>query len=253
MYDINFEYLKKGKKQYLLFFIIGVVSFVFLMTMTISNIIKWNSLDSYVLSTSVSISTTTGTNNFTRYAATYHYIVDGNDYSCRTTTKTNYVPSRKNKLIYYNSSNPEVCMAKSSKISNFLMLLFWIIPALFLFVSIVNILEINGRIKIIKELNKKGKLIKNLPYKLEKTGKVINNIPIYRVVVNYTLESGNVVALYGDERYDHKFCDSDKMVDLLIDESNPSNYYIDFEINRLSGNLSQDFYSKKTNNSNIQE
>lgn len=253
MYDINFDNLKKGRKEYLIFLIIGFISFVLLMTMTVSNIVKWNSLDSHVLSTSVSIRETTGDDNFTRYTATYHYNVDGNDYSCSTMTRTNYFPSQKNKVVYYNSASPEVCMPKSSKISNFLMLLFWIIPALFLFASVPNILEINGRIKIIKELNKKGKLIKNIPYKLEKTGKVINDIPIYRVVVNYVLKSGDIVALYGDDRYDNIFCDSDRMVDLIIDEENPGNYFIDFEINRLSGNLPQDYYSKKTDNLNIQE
>ena len=34
------------------------------------------------------------------------------------------------------------------------------------------------------------------------------------------------------------------MVDLLIDESNPNNYYIDFEINRLAGNSPQDYYQQ---------
>ena len=42
------------------------------------------------------------------------------------------------------------------------------------------------------------------------------------------------------------------MVDLLIDESNPDNYYIDFEINRLSGNLPQDYYQQASINQNIQ-
>lgn len=55
---------------------------------------------------------------------------------------------------------------------------------------------------------------------------------------NYNL--GTQITLYGDSRNDRKLCDEDGLVDLLIDESSPDNYYIDFEINRLSGNLSQD-------------
>ena len=69
-----------------------------------------------------------------------------------------------------------------------------------------------------------------------------NNIPIQRIVVDYTLSNGENVTLYGDARYDNKLCDDDGMVDLLIDENNQDNYYIDFEINRLSGNLPQDYY-----------
>lgn len=38
------------------------------------------------------------------------------------------------------------------------------------------------------------------------------------------------------------------MVDLVIDESNPSNYFIDFEINRLSGNQSTDYYNQPLQN-----
>ena len=38
------------------------------------------------------------------------------------------------------------------------------------------------------------------------------------------------------------------MVDLVIDESNPSNYFIDFEINRLSGNQSTDYYNQPIQN-----
>ena len=41
------------------------------------------------------------------------------------------------------------------------------------------------------------------------------------------------------------------MVYLLIDENNPDNYYIDFEINRLSGNLSQYYYQQHTMNQNV--
>ena len=40
------------------------------------------------------------------------------------------------------------------------------------------------------------------------------------------------------------------MVDLIIDESDPNNYFIDFEINRLTGNLPQD-YNQQNNQENI--
>ena len=32
------------------------------------------------------------------------------------------------------------------------------------------------------------------------------------------------------------------LVDLVIDENNPTNYFIDFDINRLGGNLPSDYY-----------
>ena len=61
---------------------------------------------------------------------------------------------------------------------------------------------------------------------------------------------------YGDARYDRKTFDSDGMVDLLIDENNPENYFIDFEINRINGNLPQDYYQQNSqsisDNSSVQ-
>jgi len=112
------------------------------------------------------------------------------------------------------------------------------------FIYLINIKNINKKIKIINELNKKGKLVKNLPYRLENTGMTLNNRRIKRLVVDYKLSTGTVITLYGDARHDRKHYDEDGMVDLLIDESNPENFYIDFEINRLTGNLSQDYYQQ---------
>ena len=103
-------------------------------------------------------------------------------------------------------------------------------------------IKISKRVKAVQELNKKGKLVKNLPYRLEDTGMTVNNVRIQRPVVDYTLPSGSIIKLLGDPRHDKKSADSDGMVDLVIDENNPDNYFIDFEINRLTGNLPQDFY-----------
>lgn len=120
--------------------------------------------------------------------------------------------------------------------------LFVIIPIICIYISTYNILKINKRIKLIKELNQKGKLIKGLKYHLEDTGMSVNDVHIKKPVVYYTLPNGVTLTLYGDPRHDRKEMDSDGLVDLVIDENNPENYFIDFEINRLSGNLPQDYY-----------
>ena len=129
-----------------------------------------------------------------------------------------------------------------------------LLPLAFVIIAIVNMHKISKRIKLINELNQKGKLIKNLPYHLEGTGMSVNNIQIQRPVIDYTLPSGSVIKLYGDPRHDRKYADADGMVDLVIDENNPDNYFIDFEINRLSGNLPNDYYNNPQQiNQNIAE
>lgn len=75
----------------------------------------------------------------------------------------------------------------------------------------------------------------------------VNNVKIKRPVIDYMLPTGTVITLTGDARHDRKHWDSDGMVDLLIDENNLDNYYIDFEINRITGNLPQDYYQSNQN------
>lgn len=140
-------------------------------------------------------------------------------------------------------------MTEYSKSNNIFPLLFTVLPLIFIVVSVVNITKVIKRIKSINELNKKGKLVKNLPYHLENTSMAVNNVPIQMPVVNYSLPSGETVVLYGDPRHDKKIADADGMVDLVIDESNPENYFIDFEINRISGNLPTDYYKQNENSS----
>lgn len=186
------------------------------------------------------------------YSPVYYYSINGERYTCGSNGSSSHNPGTQNKTVYYDSKNPSKCMTEYSKSSNFILLAFMIIPIIFILVAVINIRKVNKRIKTILELNNKGKLIKNLPYRLENTGTVINGVPIQKPVVDYTLSTGTQITLYGDPRNDKKQYDADGMVDLLIDESNPDNYYIDFEINRLSGNLPQDYYQQASINQNIQ-
>lgn len=51
-------------------------------------------------------------------------------------------------------------MTSYSKSSNKMLLIFLILPVIFIALGVVNINKVNKRIKIIKELNTKGKLVK---------------------------------------------------------------------------------------------
>lgn len=122
------------------------------------------------------------------------------------------------------------------------LILFFILPLTFCFIGFKHIQNIYKRIKIVKHLNEYGKLVKGIPYKLETTGMSVNNYPVLKPVVNYQLPNGQFVRLEGDPRHDFKERDSDGLVDMVIDEVNPEWYFIDFEINRYSGNRKSDYY-----------
>jgi len=250
MFDINTKNVKKGRRFYYIFLVVGILFLFIIGGIFVSNIIKLNSLDSTILSTRVEVKSYVNDEGNTMYSPVYHYEVNGQNYSCGSNSSSSNNPGTQNKNVYYDSKNPSNCMTEYSKSGNYIILLFLLLPIIFILVAVINIRKVNKRIKAILELNQKGKLVKNLPYRLENTGMVVNNVPIQRPVVDYTLSSGTIITLYGDARHDKKQSDSDGMVDLLIDESNPDNYYIDFEINRLSGNLPQDYYQEPMMNQN---
>ena len=55
MYEIDIKNVKKGRRYHYAFLIIGICAFSLLLFMSVSNIMKWQKLDSYVLSSSVSV------------------------------------------------------------------------------------------------------------------------------------------------------------------------------------------------------
>lgn len=250
MYDIDISNLKKGKKFYFSFLAVGVLLFLIIGGILIFSYIKLISLDSKTISTRVDVNRRIGDEGGTMYSPIYYYEVNGKSYSCSSRVSSNINPGTENKTVYYDSKNPSECVTEYSKTVNYILVVFLILPISFISFSVVYIRKISKRVKKVQELNQKGKLIKNLPYHLENTGMFVNRVAIQRPVVDYVLPSGITIPLYGDPRHDGKIFDADGMVDLVIDENNPDNYFIDFNINRLTGNLPTDYFN--TNPSFIQ-
>lgn len=249
MYDIDTSNVKKGIKFFLMFLLVGIFFLGILLAILIMNIINYKSLDSEIMSNHVEINTYKDSDGDTMYSPIYYYNIRGKEYKCSSQGGSSIMPSTKNRKVYFDSKNPTRCMTDYSRGNNKWILLFLLLPIVFIGTAVYNIIKVNKRIKLINDLNTTGKLVKNLPYRLENTGMSVNGIQIQKPVVDYTLPSGTTITLQGDPRHDKKVADKDGMVDLVIDEANPNNYFIDFEINRLSGNLPTDYY---TNNQTFQ-
>lgn len=243
MYDIDTNNVKKGIKFFLMFLFAGVFLLGILLAILIMNIINYKSLDSEIVPNHIEINTYKDSDGDTMYSPIYYYNIRGKEYKCSSQGGSSIMPSTKNRKVYFDSKNPTRCMTDYSRGNNKWILLFLLLPIVFIGTAVYNIIKVNKRIKLINELNTTGKLVKNLPYRLENTGMSINGVQIQRPVVDYTLPSGTTITLQGDPRHDKKVADKDGMVDLIIDEANPNNYFIDFEINRLSGNLPTDYYT----------
>lgn len=246
MYDINTKFLKRGILIFGMMLMAFLVLLLLLIFLFVDAQIKLNSIDSKVIATKVEFEEyeSDGT---TTYLPIYYYTVNGIEYSCSGETSSNIGTS--NKTIYYDFQNPSKCITKY-EIANKNVYIFFIIAfCVPVIIFVIEILKIMKRVKVIKKLNKTGKLVKNIPYTLQETGASTYKGTIYKPVINYVLSNGITVKLYGDSRYDYKVSDEDGMVDLVIDENNPDIYFIDFEINRLTGNLPSDYY----NDQNISE
>lgn len=243
MYDINLKNVNKGKRFYYIFLIFGILFLLVMAGIFINNRIKASKMDSNTLSSSVEITDYIDDEGNTMYTPIYHYFVKGVEYTCKSNYSSSVNPGNENKLVYYNSLKPSDCVSEYSKNGDVILLAFMLLPVLFISFGIYNIVKIRKKIIKIKELNQRGKLVKNLPYRLEESNIIVNGVPLQKIAVDYTLFNGTVKTLYSEPIHDGKTADSDGMVDLVIDEANPDNYFIDFEINRISGNLPGDYYS----------
>ena len=243
MYDTNTKNVKKGKSFFLIFLLAGLFFLLIFGGIIVAGKVKKNSLDSQTTSTRVEIRTHEDDEGSTLYSPTYYYEVNGQEYSCSSNSSSSINPGKSNKTVYYDSKNPSNCMTQYSDSTNNIFIIFLLLPIIFIAVAVINMRKISKRVALINELNQKGKLVKNLPYRLEDTGMAVNGVSIQRPVVDYVLPTGSQITLRGDPRHDKKVSDADGLVDLVIDEANPDNYFIDFEINRLSGNQPSDYYT----------
>lgn len=251
MYDMNTRNIKKSFLSYSIFLVVGIFFLVAFSNIYLSNVNTSNELDSHVMSIGVRTSEYLSEDGTIMYRPTYFYEVDGIQYSCTSSSSSSTYPGKYNVKVYYDSKDPANCMSEYSNSSNLFLLTFLFISILCIGIAVWNYVLIFKRLKTIKKLNKTGKLVKGLPYDLESSGSVIMGRTIMRPVVDYTLSSGSVITLIGYARHDRESYDTDGKVDLVIDENNPDNYFIDFEINRLSGNLPQDYNNfSQDNNSN---
>ena len=244
MYDINFKNLKKGRKFGLVFLFVGIIFLVIFGALLFGPIIKKLSLDGEVEAYNIEINSHVDSEGSTMYSPIYYYSVDGVNYTCSSSMSSSFKPKENERTVWYDVNNPSNCVSEYDGEINLFVMLFLIIPVIAIYIGFKKVREVNKRINVVKHLNQIGKLVKGIPYTLESTGMSVNDRSVLKPVVNYQLPNGNFVRLEGDPRHDFKERDEDGLVDMLIDEENPELYYIDLEINRYSGNRSEDYYKE---------
>ncbi len=241
MYDINYKNFKAERFIYKIFIYIGIFILLILDGIVAVNIIRKKSFDSYVVTRHIEIESHENSDGDTMYTPVYYYNVDGKQYKCKPSSSSSNISKKRNGKVYYDSKNPSKCITDYSLKANKILLILNIIPIGFFIPGILLTSKANKKIKRLKKLNETGKLVKGLPYSLENTNVSINGQTLPRIKVEYRLKTGEITTLTSGPIFDTKHSDS-STVDLLIDENNPDNYFIDFEINRKNGNLPDDYY-----------
>lgn len=241
MYDIDLRNVKKGYSVYLFFLLIILVFMAIILVFNVSDILEKTKLDAVAVAEEIELNSYYDDENGTMYSPTFVYKVRGITYRCESKGSSTVYPHKG--TVMYSSVDPRKCKTSYDNNSSLLLwvlLIILIVGAVFI---VGRLLKIVQRVRLIKKLNKSGKLVKQLPYTLQKTGVELKGVPIMAPQVEYVL-NGEKLVLVGDPRFDGKDKDDDGLVDLLIDESDPKNYFIDFSINRLTGNLPTDFYKQ---------
>lgn len=246
MYDINLKVIKKGYSFWLIFLIVGVLMFGIPGVIITIDAINQSKIDSETLSIKSEIWEDEDDEGYEYYGVTYTYEVNGLSYECDSNKEYDTRPyGTLTSTIEYASVDPEICNVQGERSdgSEILFMLIWsIMPLIFIGLSIYNMNKITKRVRKVKQLNEIGKLVKGVPYEMKETGMSVNEVEIYKPVAKYYTPTGVLLELNGDARFDHKSEDYDGLVDLVIDENDHTNYFIDFEINRIGGNLQSDFY-----------
>ncbi|MGE5456168.1 MAG: hypothetical protein ACM3O4_03590 [Ignavibacteriales bacterium] len=231
MYNIDYKNLRKEIYFGLPFILVGLLFFILLCFLTFSGLIKKMSMDKTVEAYKIDENGHYDSDGAYLYSPIFYYSVNGKEYECRINYSSSSGVNSKQKNVYYNSANPQDCVTDYTVKPEIFMYFLCLFPIIFILVGFIQVNKCIKQIKKIKDLNMHGKLIKNLPYELVNSNYSINNRNIRAIKVIYKLPNGVETELIGNPRFDGKMTDEDGFVDLLIDEQNPENYYIDFNIN----------------------
>ena len=225
MYSID-NILKTNKLMYKIIFIFSL-SFILLFSIfALKDIINVSSIYNRKVKSNISEYIPTDNN---MYKKVYYFDADNRQFSCLDSVVINKKNNQiDKKTIYYNFEDPNVCTTNIIKKTNLIVYIFIISLCIPLLIGLIGMIKINKKINKIKMLSKCGKLVKNLQYEVVEMKKKNGNI-IYKAKTKYKFKN-QVLILYSESIYDKKLFKEYPTIDLLINENDVNDYYLDFNI-----------------------
>lgn len=225
MYSID-NILKTNKLMYKIIFIFSLAFILFFSIIGLKDIINVSSTYNRKVKSNISEYIPTDNN---MYKKVYYFDADNRQFSCLDSVVINNKNNKiDKKTIYYNFEDPNVCTTNIIKKTNLIVYIFIISLCIPLLIGLIGIIKINKKINKIKMLSKCGKLVKNLQYEVVETKKRNGNI-LYKAKTKYKVKN-QVLILYSESIYDKKLFKEYPTIDLLINENDVNDYYLDFNI-----------------------
>lgn len=225
MYSID-NILKTNKLMYKIIFIFSLVFILLFSIFALKDIINVSSIYNRKVKSNISEYIPTDNNI---YKKVYYFDADNRQFSCLDSVVINKKNNQiDKKTIYYNFEDPNVCTTNIIKKTNLIVYMFIISLCIPLLIGLIGMIKINKKINKIKMLSKCGKLVKNLQYEVVETKKRNGNI-LYKAKTKYKFKN-QVLILYSESIYDKKLFKEYPTIDLLINENDVNDYYLDFNI-----------------------
>lgn len=225
MYSID-NILKTNKLMYKIIFIFSLAFILFFSIIGLKDIINVSSTYNRKVKSNISEYIPTDNN---MYKKVYYFDADNRQFSCLDSVVINNKNNQiDKKTIYYNFEDPNVCTTNIIKKTNLIVYIFIISLCIPLLIGLIGMIKINKKLNKIKMLSKCGKLVKNLQYEVVEMKKKNGNI-LYKAKTKYKVKN-QVLILYSESIYDKKLFKEYPTIDLLINENDVNDYYLDFNI-----------------------
>lgn len=225
MYNINY---KKYHKELIIGFILLIVGI--LLTSLYMNFVFKGAFKKLFLDNEVEAIQINENKKDDLYSPVYIFEVNNIKYYCEVENASKVKPNRKEILVFYDSNNPNNCVNEyeaTPSIYSYIILFFPMFSiSLGLFAIVLSLKDI----KKLNTLEKNGKLIIKVIYKVEEIE--IKKRKFIKVIgVDYKLDNGEIVHLISD--IPRKDIEILGYIDLLIDEDDLNNFYMDFNLKNI--------------------
>lgn len=228
-YDVSLKNVKNKRKSGIMFLAVGILFLAVFGYLAFSTMSKKAGFDSEVKASKVEWSSRYDEEeDSTTYSPIYYYTVSGVEYTCDSNVSSS-IKSGKG-IVYYDSKDPSNCITDFETSTNYFVLIFLLLPLLFIGIGISQIKNSIKKSKLVNNLANNGILVKGIPYTTVDSNFYVNDVPIKQFLIKYTFPDGKTREFKSEPVFDQVLQDYDGKCDLLYDPNNYDNYFIELEI-----------------------